>query len=46
MSITEQQSREKKKNRLPGFIAFSTATPFNLLLRPVDYVINEVKLEQ
>ena len=25
----ERRSREKNKNRLPGFVAFSTAAPFN-----------------
>ena len=25
----EGRSREKNKNRLPGFVAFSTAAPFN-----------------
>ena len=32
----ERRSREKKKNRLPGFVAFSTAVPFNSFWNPVD----------
>ena len=32
----ERRSREKNKNRLPGFVAFSTAAPFNSFWHPVD----------
>ena len=32
----ERRSREKNKNRLPGFVAFSTAAPFNSFWHPVN----------
>ena len=32
----ERRSRKKNKNRLPGFMAFSTAAPFNSFWHPVD----------
>ena len=32
----ERRSREKNKNRLPGFVAFSTAAPFNSFWHSVD----------
>ena len=32
----ERRSREKNKNRLPGFVAFSTAAPFSSFWHPVD----------